>query len=178
MGRDKALLPHPEGGSWLEQTLLLLLATGAPVTLFSHHPVHRRLAPPEVESLEEPPPRQGPLLALSRLLALYPGTTLLLCPVDMPWLEAATLEALIAAGAGLPPGTILTAHDGRRDQPLLGLYPATEPHRASLERFLAGGGRHLLGWLEGEGHQRLTLPAEPLRNCNRPKDWAAHGRSG
>ena len=25
MGRDKALLPHPEGGTWLERTLRLLL---------------------------------------------------------------------------------------------------------------------------------------------------------
>lgn len=173
MGTDKALLPHPEGGTWLERTLRLLLASGAPVTLLSHHAVHRRLAPAGVTALDEPPPREGPLLALGRLMVLYPCCTLLLCPVDMPWLRLETLEELIAAGRAGPAGSILTAHDGLRDQPLLGLYPATATHRAALERFSAAGGRSLLAWLAQVGHRRVALPAEQLRNCNRPDAWEA-----
>lgn len=44
MGTDKALLPHHDGDSWLERTLLLLLQLEMPVTLLSRHPQHLRLA--------------------------------------------------------------------------------------------------------------------------------------
>ena len=44
MGQDKALLPHPEGGSWLERTLGLLAALQAPITLLSRHRAHLQLA--------------------------------------------------------------------------------------------------------------------------------------
>ena len=35
MGHDKALLPHPEGGTWLSRSLLLLAQLEAPITLLS-----------------------------------------------------------------------------------------------------------------------------------------------
>jgi len=64
MGRDKAQLPHPEGGTWLERQLRLLAGLGAPVTLLSGWPAHWRqaaaLAAPlaalgvELEWLREP----------------------------------------------------------------------------------------------------------------------------
>lgn len=176
MGTDKALLPHPEGGTWLERSLRLLLSLERPVCLLSRHRAHRLLAPAPVEVLDEPPPWDGPLTALARLMDRYPGDRLLLCPVDMPWLDRPTLEALIAAGTGaggadVPAGSLLTAHDGRRDQPLLGIYPATAAHRAALRLYLAGGDRRLLGWLERRGHRRVPLPAAALRNCNRPAAW-------
>ncbi|MEB3183382.1 MAG: NTP transferase domain-containing protein, partial [Cyanobacteriota bacterium] len=38
MGRDKALLPHPEGGTWLERTLRLLAQLESPITVLSRHP--------------------------------------------------------------------------------------------------------------------------------------------
>lgn len=46
MGRDKALLAHPEGGTWLERSLLLLLSLPleSPVTLLSRHEAHLQLA--------------------------------------------------------------------------------------------------------------------------------------
>ena len=44
MGQDKALLPHPEGGTWLERSLLLLAELGAPVPLLSRHPRHLEMA--------------------------------------------------------------------------------------------------------------------------------------
>lgn len=185
MGSDKALLHHPAGCSWLEQTLTLLAGCGAPLTLLSGHPAHLRralaLAPRlavPLTALAEPPPRQGPLRALARLMALHPGERLLLCPVDMPWLDAATLAALLAAAGDTAAGdpgaaggdTILLAHDGTRLQPLLGLYPATAARRQRLATHLAGGGLALQGWLAEETWRPLPLPAAPLRNANRPAD--------
>jgi molybdopterin-guanine dinucleotide biosynthesis protein A len=210
MGRDKALLPHPDGGSWLERSLRLLASLQAPITLLSRHPAHLALArqlaaagaidaSAPLLALAEPPPWEGPLRALERLLRIHPGERLLLCPVDMPWLDRACLRALLAASeaagtgrrapdgaadafgpvlagpAGAPaaePPTILLAHDGSRLQPLLGLYP---PCPARLERLgasLAAGERSLLRWLAGERWQPLPLPAPALRNVNRPEQLA------
>ena len=183
MGRDKALLPHPAGGTWLEHGLELLAGCGAPLTLLSGHPAHLRLAlalaprlPVPLTALAEPPPRQGPLRALARLMALHPEERLLLCPVDMPWLDHASLAALLAAAAAgdgadcTDRSTIQLAHDGTRLQPLLGVYPATAARRRRLAAHLGGGDLALQGWLAGERWQAVALPAAALRNANRPAD--------
>ncbi|EAQ76552.1 MULTISPECIES: molybdenum cofactor guanylyltransferase [unclassified Synechococcus] len=179
MGTDKAMLSHPNGGTWLEQALQLLAGLGAPLTLVSRHRAHGRLARQlnerlglEIEVLLEPPPREGPLLALTRLMALYPGQRLLLAPVDMPRLELESLRALVAAAeAGFDPDTIHLAHDGRRLQPLLGLYPATPSNRAAAEAFTGRGGRSLLRWLEqNRCVSAVELDPAQLLNANTPGD--------
>ncbi len=174
MGTDKALLPHPAGGTWLEFSLGRLAALPLPITLLSHHRAHQALVRPlrdglgqPISVLEEPPPREGPLLALERLMAHHPGQHLLLCPVDMPWLEVAALEALVAAAT---PAAIHLAHDGRRLQPLLGVYPADPGRRERLGAFTAAGGRRLQDWLAGEAVVPVALPAAGLRNANTPDD--------
>jgi len=183
MGTDKALLPHPAGGTWLEFSLAQLAALPLPITLVSHHGSHHALARPlrdglgsAISVLEEPPPREGPLLALDRLMQRHPDEDLLLCPVDMPWLETAALEALVAAAttaaATIPaaPTAIHLAHDGRRLQPLLGVYPAHASRRQGLRAFTAAGGRRLQDWLAGQEVVALPLPPAGLRNANRPDD--------
>jgi molybdopterin-guanine dinucleotide biosynthesis protein A len=179
MGRDKALLPHPGGGTWLEANLRLLAGLGAPITLLTRHRGHLEaaaglaaaLAVP-LEGVEEMEPWEGPLLALQRLMERNPGEQLLLCPVDMPWLEQDTLRALVAAAAPRP-GFVHAAHDGVQLQPLLGIYPADPPHRAALAAFTAAGGRSLQGWLQEVGFTAVPLPGPALRNANRPQDLEA-----
>jgi molybdopterin-guanine dinucleotide biosynthesis protein A len=182
MGMDKALLPHPAGGTWLEFSLGRLAALPLPITLVSHHRAHHALARPlrdalgqPITLLEEPPPREGPLLALERLMQHHPGQGLLLCPVDMPWLENAALAALLAtavtgAGTSSCPAAIHLAHDGQRLQPLLGVYPAHAGLRRRLHAFTTAGGRRLQDWLAGEAVVPVPLPPAGLRNANRPDD--------
>jgi len=177
MGTDKALLPHPAGGTWLEFSLGRLAALPLPITLVSHHRAHQDLARPlrdglgqPITVLEEPPPREGPLLALDRLMGHHPGEALLLCPVDMPWLEVAALEALLAAAAPAATAAIHLAHDGRRLQPLLGVYPAHPGLRRRLQAFTAAGGRRLQDWLAGEAVVPVALLPAGLRNANTPDD--------
>lgn len=168
MGTDKALLPHPEGGTWLEHALRLLQSLGEPVTLLSRHPEHLELAARlSVIAVAEPPPWEGPLTALGRLMDLHSGAALLLAPVDMPGLRPESLRALLQADPGAGSG-IITAHDGQREQPLPGLYPATAANRTALESYTSAGGRSLLGWLEQVGRSSVRLPAAELRNLNRP----------
>jgi molybdopterin-guanine dinucleotide biosynthesis protein A len=185
MGRDKALLPHPAGGCWLDHSLRQLAALGAPLTLLSGHDSHlsrasqlaASLAVP-LELLHEPSPPQGPLIALGRLMRHHPNQLLLLCPVDMPALDLATLRQLLQAASSTdlsqldPSQTSLihVAHDGSQAQPLLGLYPADGRHRRSLEASLAGGERSLQRWLAVVGSQAVALRAGPLLNATRPGD--------
>ena len=180
MGQDKALLPHPEGGTWLERQLRLLGSLGEPVTLLTRHSSHLELAAGltrqgqlRIHLVPEQAPQQGPLLALQRLFARNPGCQLLVCPVDMPWLGEASLRLLLQAGA--EHSAIVLAHDGARAQPLLGIYPATAERRSNLRRFLDSGERRLQTWLAQEKSHQIALPADQLRNCNYPADWAGLG---
>jgi molybdopterin-guanine dinucleotide biosynthesis protein A len=187
MGHDKALLPHPEGGTWLERTLLLLAQLGAPITLLSRHPAHlalaqqvgRRLAaseasstPAPITALAESPPWEGPLLALHRLMQRHPDQHLLLCPVDMPDLTLAALHTLLAAAdddATAGNSTRLhLAHDGERLQPLLGLYASSEPIRRQLAAAVEHGERRLQGWLATQPIHPVLLDPRAIRNVNRP----------
>jgi len=179
MGRDKALLPHPRGGCWLEQALGLLAGLGVPITLLSGWPRHlaigAAMAPAlaasgvELELLQEPEPREGPLRALDRLMAHHPDQRLFLCPVDMPDLTLASLETLMAVAA-TEPALIHLAHDGQRLQPLLGIYPADACRCARLSEAVAKGERRLQGWLQTESCRPVPLDAATLRNRNRPTD--------
>ncbi|MFN6340173.1 MAG: molybdenum cofactor guanylyltransferase [Cyanobacteriota bacterium] len=191
MGRDKALLPHPDGGTWLERQLRLLAEIGAPVSLVSGWPAHKEraaaLAAPlsalgvELEVLDdhrdpqEPDSRpRGPLVALGRLMAAHPDERLLLCPIDMPALTVFCLRTLLQA-ADAEPGAIWIGA-AERPQPLLGVYPSDAPRRQRLGEALARGERGLLRWLAGEGVRSLPLPAAALANLNTPAElqsWSA-----
>jgi molybdopterin-guanine dinucleotide biosynthesis protein A len=178
MGRDKALLPHPEGGTWLERTLLLLGQLEAPVTLLSRHSEHLRLScrlvdPPgqksEILTLLEPPPWEGPLLALHRLMQQHPDERLLLCPVDMPDLSLEALQVLLAEAATEGPTRLHLAHDGQRLQPLLGLYPSSAPIRAHLAAAVERGERRLQNWLMELPCRAVPLDPRAILNVNRPQ---------
>nr|WP_225867655.1 molybdenum cofactor guanylyltransferase [Cyanobium sp. NIES-981] len=180
MGQDKALLPHPAGGTWLSRTVELLADLQAPLTVCSHHRRHRQLLhglSQRVEITEEPVPGQGPLNALHHLMGLHPGEDLLICAVDMPWLDPASLHILLAARQQAP-DAVLVATDGDRLHPLLGIYPATPSRHSSLERFLALGGRSMLGWLGGQPFTGVTLDPRALANCNRPEEWVGRRPAG
>ena len=178
MGRDKALLSHPEGGSWLERTLRLLAQLDAPITLLSRHGAHLELAEElalelapgaPMTALAEPPPWEGPLLALHRLMEHHPDERLLLCPVDMPDLSLAALQALLAGAATGSPTRLQLAHDAERLQPLLGLYPSSAPIRAHLAAAVQRGERRLQSWLVELPCQAVPLDPRAIRNVNRPK---------
>jgi molybdopterin-guanine dinucleotide biosynthesis protein A len=189
MGRDKALLPHPEGGSWLERQVRLLAGLGAPVTLLSSWPAHLetaadlgeslRLQGVALELLREPTgepgrPPAGPLVALARLMEAHPDERLLLCPIDMPALTLSGLQEMLLASAADPASIWIAAPDqpGTPPQPLVGLYPSDANRRRRLGKALAHGERALLRWLAGERTRRHPLPSAQLMNVNTPEDWS------
>ena len=101
MGRDKALLPHPCGGSLLQHTCALALATGLETICLSRpdqgHRQHLATVPAlrQVTVLEECPPWEGPLLALAKLMTTYPGHPMLLLACDLPNLTPPLLTPLL-----------------------------------------------------------------------------------
>jgi molybdopterin-guanine dinucleotide biosynthesis protein A len=179
MGRDKALLSHPEGGTWLERTLRLLAQLQAPITLLSRHRAHLQLAEVlqvelkardvALELIAEPPPWEGPLLALHRLMEHHLDERLLLCPVDMPDLSLAALQALLAGAATGSPTRLHLAHDGERLQPLLGLYPSSAPIQTHLAAAVERGERRLQSWLVELPCRAVPLDPRAIRNVNRPE---------
>ncbi|MCP9775509.1 molybdenum cofactor guanylyltransferase [Cyanobium sp. WAJ14-Wanaka] len=184
MGRDKALLPHHAGSTWLELSLRLLAQLEMPITLISRHSAHLELAEEialklarrsPVSVLAEPPPWEGPLLALHRLMQQHPDERLLLCPVDMPDLSLAALQTLLAAAADDASATaenptwLHLAHDGERLQPLLGVYPSSAPIRCHLASAVERGERRLQSWLVELPYQAVTLDPRVIRNVNRPE---------
>jgi molybdopterin-guanine dinucleotide biosynthesis protein A len=176
MGCDKALLKTPAGQRWLERTLDLLATVGAPITLISGHPDHLRLAEAwgmihcwSVQLLDEPAPREGPLLALERLMAAHPDDYLFVAPVDLPNLEPTGLQTLLAEAAA-EPQTITLASDGSQLQPLLGLYPPSAHLRQTLCQSLETGNRSLKGWLAAVPHRSVLLPTDQLLNINSPAE--------
>ncbi|MFM7674958.1 MAG: molybdenum cofactor guanylyltransferase [Synechococcus sp.] len=174
MGRDKAALPHPEGGCWLERSLRLLAGLGVPLTLLSRWPQHLERAGALVDELaaagvslelqQEPTPQEGPLLALHRLMEQYTDQRLLLCPVDMPRLTAGCLQALRRASER-EPGRLWIA-TAARPQPLLGIYPSDPGRRLRLHTAITAGERGLQRWLAGEAVALVPLPAALLANVN------------
>ena len=177
MGRDKALLSHPEGGSWLERSLRLLAQLQTPITLLSRHGPHLERSEAlqaelkargvALELIAEPPPWEGPLLALHRLMERHPEQRLLLCPVDMPDLSLAALIQLTSSERS-EPGCIQLAHDSERLQPLLGIYPSHRAIARSLATQTARGERRLQSWLSSQTSIAMRLDAGALRNVNHP----------
>ena len=176
MGQDKALLPHPKGGCWLSRSLQVLAELEAPITLLSRWPQHqalaRAMALPQLEVVAEPPPWEGPLLALHRLMERYPGDQLLICPVDMPNLNASALRALLTAATAAPP-SIQLAQGGDQLQPLLAVIPGDLARRQHLAKTVALGERRLQSWLMQQPWQAVPLNPEVIRNCNRPEEIAS-----
>lgn len=174
MGRDKALLPHPHGGSLLQHTCALTLATGLETVCLSRpHQGHRQhlataTALRQVTVLEEPPPWEGPLLALAKLMTSYPHRPMLLLACDLPNLTPPLLDTLAAP---LPPRQARLATDGSRQQPLLASYGADLA--ATLHQAVAAGVRSFRQWLPGLNVEWLQVPSPALVNLNCPQDLAA-----
>ncbi|QEY32615.1 molybdenum cofactor guanylyltransferase [Synechococcus sp. RSCCF101] len=167
MGTDKALLRRACGGTLLERQLQLLLCLGSPVSLISRHPSHHDLASrfgSRVHRIPEPPPWEGPLLALSRLMEAHPDEDLLVIAVDMPGLSAPSLRPWLEATGE----AIQIAEAAGRWHPLPGRYPAAL--RPSLRRAVLEGERSLLGWIRRCPVQLHSLPEPALHNLNTPAD--------
>ena len=173
MGRDKALIPHPQGGCWLTRSIELSRKQGLAVHVVSSHSSHDLLASAldGVTCRSDPFPGMGPLAALSAVFGKTKALGLLVMPVDMPWLESSTLDQLIGVWRENP-SVAVVSHDGNRLQPLFAIYPNDSVYRTTMLLQLASDQLRMLDWLHQVPYQTLVLPEALLRNANCPADLA------
>ena len=114
----------------------------------------------------------GPIAGIEAALAAHPDHAWLVLACDLPFLDAATLDALLA---GRDPARVATAfkssHDGL-PEPLCAIY---EPGAgAAIEAFIAGERNCPRKFLIGADVRLLDLPnARALDNVNTPADHGA-----
>jgi len=171
MGRDKSLIPHPQGGSWLSHSIGLCRSLDLPVDVVSSISSHHQLASrfDGVECRPDPFPGQGPLAALSAVFGQENVLASLVLPVDMPWLESWALVQLIRAWQEQP-SLAVVSHDSTQLQPLFAIYPNDSIYRETLLRQLADHRLSMHDWLRRVPHRVLALPKGALRNVNCPAD--------
>lgn len=158
MGQDKALTPWR--GQALAGHVAAALAAGgcAPVSLVGRQPGLAALGLPVLAEPEEG--GLHPLFGVAAALDVSRESPLvLICPCDLPQLEAGHVAALLAVGAPC------VARAAGRVHPLLAvLDPALAPRARALA--LAGGSaRELCASL-----RPVDLPEAALLDANRPTD--------
>lgn len=169
MGRDKAALEY-SGRSQLERAFALLdpLVSRAFVSVRADQgadPLRARF--PQI--VDAAPGLEGPAAGILSALRAHPAAAWLVLACDLPFLDAGTLQHLIARR---DPTRIATAfrssHDGL-PEPLCAIY---EPAAlAGLETFVAGGRNCPRKFLIQSGALLLDQPrAEALDNVNTPTE--------
>lgn len=161
-GADKGLAPW--AGEPMRERAWRLVAERAESCWLSLRP--DQAPPPDRPVLEDAHPGEGPLRALADAAAARPAGDWLVLACDLPRLDGASLDAVLAADRGGVHAVLLAA-PGRDPEPLAGLWTA-----AGTEALVAAAAR-------GERAFRALWPAlrvrrvaprspEALFNRNRP----------
>ncbi len=186
MGRDKALLPHPVSGLPLlvHQAALLRTLPGCAELLLSA-PADRgyALVGPLAGArlVPDAAPDCGPLAGLAAGLAVASTSRLLVLAVDLPFMTADFLGALLSAApphtASSPPSGIAPRRDDGRFEPLCAVYPVSPDSRSAVGDALASGDfalhRLILAALAPGWMKAWPVSAEAERvfaNWNQPSD--------
>jgi molybdopterin-guanine dinucleotide biosynthesis protein A len=137
MQRDKAAIEYRPGESQLDSAMKLLVPRVARAFI-SVRPDQRedpgRAKYPQIVDRGDV---QGPIAGISAALAAHPDAAWLVLACDLPFLDARTLDTLLAARDATRDATAFkSSHDGL-PEPLCAIY---EPHaRAAIEQYLADG---------------------------------------
>lgn len=175
MGRDKALLDWGGEPLVVRQARVVASVTGGHAVIVGAEERYGGLGFPVVEDLRDP--GQGPLAGIEAALASpYAGEWNLIVACDMPRLDQALLERLLAATAQAGPDTdCILCMSSRGPEPLCSLY---------RRRFVAVASRQLDA---GERRVRDALDLveivhyhidrdDMVANVNTPAEWEAAAR--
>jgi molybdopterin-guanine dinucleotide biosynthesis protein A len=176
MGQDKAALDY-SGRTQLERAFDLLepLVTRCFISVRSDQradPLRSRFA----QIVDAVPDLNGPAVGILSALRANPGVAWLVVACDLPFLDAGTLQHLIARRDPTRLATCFrSSHDGL-PEPLCAIYePAALP---AMEAFVAGGRNCPRKFLLESSALQLEQPhAQALENVNTPAEFAAaHNR--
>ena len=174
MGRDKALLPLPDGRLLWQRQLAILCAL-EPAELFVSGPAREGL-PAGVRVLADEAPNLGPLAGIAAALHAMRSTHLVVLAVDLPAMTTGYLLELLRAPrrGGAAQGTIPQRADGTFE-PLAAVYPRAASTLAGAR--LHGADRSLQAFVRSLIEHDLAV-AHPLQqadgdlfvNWNQPQD--------
>ena len=169
MGRDKAALEYA-GRSQLERAFALLdpLVSRCFVSVRAdqqHDPLRARF--PQI--VDAAPGVEGPAAGILSALRAHPQSAWLVLACDLPFLDAGTLQHLIARRDPTRTATAFrSSHDGLPEPPCAIYEPAA---RSALEAFVAGGRICPRKFLIQSDALLLDQPrAESLDNVNTPTE--------
>ena len=166
MGRDKATLPHPDGGTTMvEYTVDVLSSRCSPVFVIAAP--GQALPPLDAQVLRDEVRGVGPLLATGRGLRAAAAAGLeraFVCAVDMPFLSADVIDELVH-DRGVD---VVLPWDGR-DHYLAGIYRTDLA--GHIDALVAAGDRSMRALADTVVTQRIVIPASrALANVNSPAD--------
>lgn len=169
MGQDKAALEYA-GRSQLERAFALLepLVARCFVSVRADQradPLRARY--PQI--LDAAPGLEGPIAGIVSALRAYPQAAWVVVACDLPFLDAGTLQHLLARRDPTRPATAFRSSRDALPEPLCAIY---EPAAlAGLEQFIAGGRNCPRKFLIQSATLLLDQPrAEALDNVNTPAE--------
>jgi molybdopterin-guanine dinucleotide biosynthesis protein A len=169
MGRDKATLTY-RGTTLLEHAVSVVRQRCAPVFVIAAP--GQRLPVVDAEVLRDDVRSVGPLVATGRGLraAAEAGATwAFVCAVDMPLLEAALIDMLVAKAKNLSADIVLP-WDGR-DHYLAGLYRTTLV--GPISELIDAGERSMTALANTVETQRIVVTdRRALTNVNSPTEFS------
>ena len=172
MGRDKAMLDHPAGGTYWSHAVDRLRPVCQHICLVGDHRIHRDPNfPTDIDSLVDEVTEVGPLggvITGLRFATAESFDAALITPIDVPYLRTADLNRLRECGSAHPEQVIAARSESGRDQPLIAIYPVT--YLDALSKLARGTDRSVLRWLQTQTYRSLTLSDASCRNINTPED--------
>jgi molybdenum cofactor guanylyltransferase len=167
MGRDKATHPY-EGRTLVEHVVSVVAPRCSPVFVIAAP--GQPLPPLDAEVLRDEVRGVGPLLATGRGLRAAAEAGLrwaFVCAVDMPFLSADVIDALVDPAERLGADVVLP-WDGRNHY-LAGLYRTDLADRIAV--LVAAGERSMRALIDRVDTQQIVLPEQrSLTNANTPAD--------
>ena len=163
MGRDKATLPHPNGGTFVRHAIERLRPLCDDICVSG-----RFSTSIDVTLLEDPVAHQGPIIGILQALAFARKRGMEAClitPVDMPYLSTDDLRRMqLVWATGRQPCCGREIPDGRL-QPLVAIYPVSVA--TSLANH-AEKDRSLVNWFADHPAIEIPLSRSACHNVNEP----------
>ncbi len=166
MGRDKALL-EAAGIPLVARAANIVAAVTGNCSIVAPAGRYEALGLPIVDDLW---PGEGPLGGILTALADGGAEWSVIIAVDMPFLDAEFLGALLAE-ARKGGETVVPMHDDGNVEPLCGAYHADA--LPQLRRYFDGGGRRVKNALRDIELRTVPAPERTLDNVNTPGQWEA-----
>lgn len=175
MGRCKATLPHPSGGTFLTHAIDEIAKVSAFVAVSlnsSQHDLVKSL-PSEMSILYDRETAFGPAEGILRSVqhAITSGCAgVFATPVDLPRLHGHELQALAVAFEETPTDIIcgVSADSVDRIEPLVAIYPVCLIDK--IQQLVASDDRSLYRFIQRQSHQTVRLSSRSLANINTPED--------